>query len=696
MYDNLFSPIALGNLTLPNRICFLAHRTNFARRGRIDDRHVAYYRRRAKGGCGLIIVGELSIHPNDRPWEAMIKGYGERVILDYRKLTEAVHEFEIPIFAQLCHHGFQSSGAISRRGVWGPSAIADIAFGETAKTMEPEDIKTVVEAYARAAELAREGGFDGLEIDMGSESLLRQFLSPISNHRDDQYGGSPENRLRLSLEVIHKVRQAVGADFTVGARLCLDEQFWGGITIDDSVNFAESLEKTGKADFLNATLGTYYNLHLNMASMHTAEGFALDLADQVKRAVSIPVIAAHQISTPQMAEEILANGQADIIGLMRPLICDPDFPAKAREGRVDEIRLCVRDNQGCIGRINRSRTLGCIQNPDVGFEDCRLRIADCGMKNTDQSLITNPMSKVQGPRSDVQGPKSEVRSPKSEDNHQSAIGNRQSAIKKRVIVVGGGPGGLEAARVAREKGHEVTLYEMEDRVGGQINLAKKGVGREGMAEIIRHLTRMLEALEVEIITGKEVTSDFVLEKRSDAVIVATGSRPKKRPVPGEYGPPFVLNVEEVLEGRFPVGEKVIFVDENGGHHATATVELLADQGKQVDMVTSELFIGMDLAPINDLYLTRQRLLQKGVTFRTDLVVDAIDGAGVAAHDIFTNEPVILEGYDTIVLDMGNESIDRLYRELKGRVNGLYRVGDCVAPRGIGMAILEGNRVGGRL
>jgi len=689
MFDHLFNPLMMGNLTLPNRICFLAHRTNFARRGRIDGRHVAYYRRRAEGGCGLIIMGELSVYPNDRPWEATIEGYGERVILDYRRLTEAVHEFDIPLLAQLNHHGFQSSGAISRREVWGPSAIADIAFGEIAKAMELEDIKTVVEAYARAAELVREGGFDGIEIDIGSESLLRQFLSPISNHRDDQYGGSPENRLRLSLEVIRAVRQAVGADFTVGARLCLDEQFWGGITIDDSVNFAESLEKTGRVDFLNATLGTYYNLHLNMASMHTAEGFVLDLAEQVKRAVSIPVIAAHQISTPQMAEEILANGQADVIGLVRPLICDPDFPAKAREGRVDNIRLCVKDNQGCIGRINRSRTLGCIQNPDVGFEDCRLRIADCGMKHTDQSSIINSKSEVRSPKSEVQSPKSEV-------NHQSSIGNRQSAIKKHVIVVGGGPGGLEAARMARENGHEVTLYEMEDRVGGQINLAKKGVGREGMAEIIRHLTRMLEALEVEIITGQEVTPDFVLEKRPDAVVVATGSRPKKRPVSGEYGPPLVLNVQEVLEGRFPVGEKVIFLDENGGHHATATVELLADQGKKVDMVTSELFIGMDLAPIGDLYLTRQRLLQKGVTFRTDLVMDAIDGARVAAHDIFTNAPVILEGYDTIVLDMGNVSVDRLYRELKGKVGGLYRIGDCVAPRGVGMAILEGNRVGDRL
>ena len=188
MYDHLLSPLTLGRVTLPNRICFLAHRTNFARRGLLDDRHVAYYRRRAQGGCGLIIVGELSIHPNDRPWEAMIEAYRAEVVKDYKRLTAAVHEFETPIFAQLNHHGFQSSGAISRHAIWGPSALSDIAFGEIAKPMEIEDMGVMVDAFAHAAVLAREGGFDGLEIDMGPESLLRQFLSPLSNLRQDEYG----------------------------------------------------------------------------------------------------------------------------------------------------------------------------------------------------------------------------------------------------------------------------------------------------------------------------------------------------------------------------------------------------------------------------------------------------------------------------------------------------------------------------
>lgn len=656
--DHLFRPLPLGKITLENRICFLAHRTNFGVRGRLTERHIGYYRRRAEGGCGLIIVGELSIHPNDQPWETLIKAYDPGAIKGYRLLTDSLRAHGARALAHLCHHGFQSSGAISRQAVWGPSAVADIAFGETAKPMEIEDIEEACKSFAQCAVYAREGGFDGIEIDMGPESLLRQFLSPISNFRRDEYGGSLENRMRFPLEALAAVRKAVGRDFTVGVRLCADEKFWGGISVEDSKLAAASFEASGHCDFINTAVGTYYNLHLVPASMHTPTGFTIDSAEQIKRAVGIPVLASHQIGFPAMAEDVLQKGQADAIGFVRVLICDPDAPRKAREGKIESIRFCVKDNMGCNGRVSQGKTLGCTLNAEVGYETQRT------MKGA-HLLPHSPIHRLPG-------------------------------FHKKVAVVGAGPGGMEAARVAKERGHEVILYEKDESLGGQVRLISSRPGRQSMGGIIKHLSKALREVGVRVITGVEATPELLLESAADAVVIATGSKPVPKPVPGEYGPPWVLSVPEALSGLYPIGPRVLFIDENGGHHATATVELFADQGKSVTMVTSDLFIGIELAPLGDLYLTRRRLLQKGVTFLPDIRIDCILAENVRGRDIYTNETIQFEGYDSIVLDMGNLPEDALYFNLKGKVKELYRIGDCVAPRGIQMAIFEGNRVGSRL
>ena len=649
MFDQLFAPLRLRNLTLPNRICFPAHRTNFGEGGRLTERHIAYYRRRAMGGCGLIILGELSLHPNDRPWETLIQTYHPQALKDLQKLAQAIHAFDTALFAQLTHHGFQSSGAITRQEVWGPSAVSDIVFGETAKAMEPEDLVEITGAFSKAAALAREAGLDGLEIDLGPESLLRQFFSPLSNHRQDDYGGSLENRMRLPLEVIEAVRKSVGGDFPLGVRLCLDERFWSGITPQESLQLAARLEDSGQVDFIQASWGTYYNLYLAPASMHTPLDFIPEQVEQLKSRVSLPLFVGSQIDFPGQAESVLREGKADAIGLVRALICDPDLAAKAKAGRPEEIRHCVRDNQGCIGRISQSKRLGCILNPQVGYE------------------------------------------PPAGDGRPVP-----ARKKKKVVVIGGGPAGMEAALTAWERGHEVILYEKEQEVGGQVNLARLGAGRSSLAGVTRHLKHQLEKNGILIRTGVEITPEFVREQSPDAVVVATGSRPDTKPFPGTYGPPSVLSVWEVLSEKFPVGDRVLYLDETGGHRAAGTAERLADQGKKVDMVTSELFIGIELAPLGDLYLTRQRLLQKGVTFITDVVIDEIQGTLVKAHDLYTDRPLIYLDYDTVILDVPQRAEENLYRLLKGQVQELYRIGDCLAPRTIEMAVFEGWTIGGNL
>jgi thioredoxin reductase len=524
--------------------------------------------------------------------------------------------------------------------------MSDFVFGETAKAMEVEDMKEIIEAFSYGAERVKQGGFDGIEIDMGPESLLRQFLSPISNHRSDEYGGSLENRMRFPLAVVETVRDTVGADFPLGVRLCGDEQFWGGITPEESIPFAKNMEATGKIDFLNVAVGTFYNLHLQMPSMHVPAGFALDTATAIAEAVNVPVIGSHHIDFPGMAEEVVKKGAIQGVGLVRSLRCDPDAPNKAKQGRTREICRCIRDNEGCIGRLSRARVLACTLNPDVGYE------------------YAYPEVKRSGKRQ-----------------------------KKKVLVVGAGPGGMEAARVAGEHGHRVTLFEKGDEIGGLVNLAKKCPGRGRLSDMIRFNQDGLEKCGVEIETGIEVSPKMVLNMEYDAIIIATGALAAKRPVDGEYGPPWVLTVPEVLQEGHTLGGRILYIDENGGHHATGTAEWLADQGKKVDMVTSELFIGMDLLPVGDLSLSQQRLLEKGVTFTCDIRIERIDVGRVTGRHVFTHEKVLFDDYDNVIIDMGYEAEDKLYRQLKGQIGALYRIGDCVAPRGIGMAVFEGRKVG---
>ncbi len=643
----LFSPLKIGATVVPNRIHFAAHMTNYGVDNLISDRHIHYYKERAKGGVGLITTEELGIHPTDHPYDKLVDVYEPRVIPGFKRLTQAIHAYDTKIFAQLNHNGMQGDGKTSRLPVWGPSAGRDPIFRETCKAMEPEEIAECVDYFAISARHAIEGGFDGIELQLGHSSLIRQFISPLTNRRQDAYGGSLENRCRFALEVIAAVRQTVGPDFTLGVRLNADEMHpKGGLTHEDAKKVAIRLEASGQLDFLDLSLGTFLNLFLVEGSMHTPLAYTAPLSAGMRSVVKLPVFCTNRINDPHLAEKILEEGQADMIGMVRALICDPELPNKAMEGRSADIRNCIACNQGCIARMGLGYRLGCMHNPAVGEEE---------------HLGSGTLIPAEKPR--------------------------------KIVVVGGGPAGLEVARVATLRKHQVILFEKADEVGGQNLIAGKAAGRQEITGVTRWLVGQLNKLDLEIRLGVTATAALVLAEQPDAVVIATGSVPKTAPFPGEYHAPEVVTTVQILTDKVTTGDKVLLIDLDGHHQATGTAELLADRGKQVHMITSALFIGSELGPLQDLYLTRNRLARKGVTFTPDIAVLEIQGTLVKGLNVYSNEMIDFTGYDTVVLAAGNVADDGLYFELKDRVPEIHRVGDCVAPRKTDMAIIEGHRVG---
>ncbi len=649
MFPTLFSPLKIGQVEVKNRISFQPHLTNLAVDCLPSDAQMHYWGERARGGAGLIITEEMSVHPTDRAYEKLIDVYHSQVIPGFRKITNCVHQYDAKIFAQLNHNGQQCDGSLSRLPVWAPSPMPDVLFREIPKAMEVEDIEEVARYFAKSATHVRAGRFDGIEIQFGHSSLARQFLSPLSNYRQDEFGGSLENRMRAPLMFIKAVRDAVGKDYTLGIRMCADEMIPGGLDLAQVQEIGARFEASGLIDFMDLSIATFYNLYLVEGSMHTPLGYTIPLAAGMREKLKLPVFCTGRINDPTMAERVLASGQADMIGMCRALICDPFLPKKAQEGRLDDLRYCVADNQNCIGRIGMNKTIGCIQNPAVGREE------------------------------------------------QWGEGTLKPApVKKKVMVVGGGPAGMWAAKMAGRRGHRVTLYDRGTELGGQVLIAAKGAGRDEFGVLARNEKEQVTKAGVTVRLETEVTTDQVLAEKPDVVIIATGSVPKEFPVGGADGPG-IWNVWQVLQGEAELGENICLIDYDGHHRATATAELLAIQGKKVHIITSSLFIGAELGPTQDLYLTRQRLLQKGVTFTPDIAVMEVGGEKgaktVKGFNVYSNQWAEWGPFDNLVLAMGQRTVDDLYFSLKGKVAELYRIGDCVAPRKVDMAIWEGQKVG---
>jgi len=642
----LFSPLKVGNITVQNRIVFSAHLTNFAEDFMPTDRHACYYRERARGGVGLIITEEHSVHPTDHPYEKLIHAFNPAVLPGYRRITEMVHAEGTPILAQINHNGGQSSGMFTRLPAWAPSAIADPLFREVPKAVEHEDIHQIIDGYATVASYTKRGGFDGIELQCSHSSIVRQFLSRSTNTRTDEYGGSLENRARLLREIIGAIRLAVGRDYVLSVRLCGDELIRDGITIDEAVDLARLLERDRLIDCINTSIGTAtQTLYMIEASMRIPPNYAMFIPSAIRKAVHLPVIGVGRVKDPIQAERLLAEGHADLVGVVRAQIADPEFARKARENRADDIRLCLSCNQECVGRMGLNRWLGCIETPATGRE---------------QAL---------------------------------GIGTLQPAKPaKRMTVVGGGPAGLKAAAVAARRGHKVTLLEKEERLGGQVAAAVRVTNRAEFGDIVRNLVHEIEQLPVEVRTGVAATPEMVLAERPDAVIVATGSLPDRRGIPGADGPR-VADATDILAGRVTPGRRVLLIDRLGFHEATSTAEFMAEQGCAVEVVTQTLYVGQDLGVTLDLENWYRQARRLGIRCTPNHSVLSIEEGVVTALHNYSGQIVRFPEVDTIVLAIHRRANCRLYTGLKGRVPELHRIGDCVAPRRAHAAIIEGEKAG---
>lgn len=661
-YPTLFSPIRIGPKEAKNRVWMTAHSTQLVKDHNFTQEHVDYYAERAKGGVGVITMEAMAVHPTTQPYKGKIFAFDPAVIPNYRKLAAAVHEHGALLLAQPWHRGRETSGKVNRLPVWAPSAVPCTVYREMPHVLTDEEIQELIDGYVLAARYAAEGGLDGVEVHGLSHGyLLGQFLSPATNHRTDEFGGSYENRIRLVLEIIRRTREEVGSGLIVGVRINGDDgEVEGGLRTADWAQIARTIADTGLVDYISVSQGTYQDRMLIYGAVPTEPGYQVPATEQIKAAVpELPIVATGRMTSPELAEWVLASGKADMIGMARPLIADPEWANKAREGRDADIRPCVGANW-CMAAIVNS-PLACLHNPAVGQE---------------KTLGIGTLTPASTPR--------------------------------KVAVVGGGPAGLRAALVAAQRGHEVTLYEKEKELGGQLRWIIKASTYREWGSIVGWLVTQLERTSATVKLDTEASADQLLAEGYDAVVVATGSVPLRHGWSMNH--PYRWRGEEILPGadqwnvvtarealldEAEFGPQVMVYDDIGARNAVVVAEYLREKRHQVEIVTTLPQVAPELEASRDLQSTYKRLRRSGIVFTTDHEIAAIDEDRVRLVDVHTGEEQLREPVDAVVLVTGHAAQDQLLHQLKGKVE-VHGVGDCLAPRRIFNAIWEAELVARKL
>lgn len=622
--DPLLQPFQLKHLTLRNRILSTAHAPSFQEGGHPRQRYRLYHEEKARGGIGLTIIGgSTNIAPDSPSVFGQLYAGDDSIIPWFKELTDGVRAHGAGVMCQITHMG--------RRTAWddghwlpvlGPSGIRERAHRSFPKVMENEDINRVIANFVDASLRCRAGGFDGIEL-LSHSHLLGQFLSPLVNHRSDDYGGSLDNRLRLSLQVVEAVREAVGPDFIVGMRVTGDELTRGGLEADECVEIAQKLAATGAVDFLNILAGAPYD-DLGLAGWVAPMGMPaaphLNIAGAIRKAVDIPILHAGGVADIATARYAVAEGHVDLIGMTRAHMADPHLVSKLVSGKEERIRPCVGLGY-CVDRVNQGKAAVCGHNAATGREA------------TLPHLI------------------------------------KQASTKRKIVIVGGGPGGLEAARICAERGHDVVLFEASDRLGGQLNLAAKGMTRRQIWSVADWLISEVTHLGVEIRLNTYAESDDVTAENPDAVILATGGWPDPLDIPGQN---LITSSWDVLGGEMRVTGEVLLFDEVGDHAAAVCADVMARAGCTVTWVTPDRAVLHDLGPTNSAVVLRD-LSKQNVSFSCfqDLVSVEADGNRklVKLRNVLTDD-IVVQVVDHVVVEHGTTPLDELYYELKAGARNL--------------------------
>ena len=630
----------IGPLRARNRVVFGPHETNLGDGRSLSARHVAYYRRRAAGGVGVIVVEEASVHPSDWPYEraplASVAAPGWGAIAD------ACHVEGALVLAALGHAGGQGSSAYSQAPLWAPSRVPEVNTREVPKWMEPEDIVAVIEGFASAAASAIEAGCDGVEINAGQYSLVRQFLSGLTNLRDDEWGA---DRTEFARRVLAAVRSAVGPDAIVGLRLSADELApWAGITPDDAPRLVAGL--TSSIDSLTVVRGSIFSTAATRPDGHTPAGFNLDLVASLRDAVRevegerVPVFAQGSLVDSAQAEWAVGGGaRADGVEMTRALLADADLVAKLTAGAGDRIRPCILCNQTCQVRDVRNPPITCVVDPRTGHE------------TGDPDETANVSA---------------------------------GAATVPVLVVGGGPAGLEAARVAATRGHPVRLVERSSRLGGAVRTAAAATGRERLAAIIDWYEAELDRLGVEI----SLDTEGVATRSDDVrVVAAVGSIAGDRSYRVDEGAA-VHDVAAVLDGATIAEGPVLVWDPIGGPIGVSVAETLVAAGRHVTLATPDNIVGNELSRSGDLAPANARLQQAGVVLERRTILRSVGSASVELEDRFSG---VTRSIPAVAVIDASPRLPAPIPDVFGGRADLLRAGDDVAPRTIHEAILEGRR-----